>query len=143
MLKRSGLLAGMAVCVLLVGSVALAGQDADVAGEWNLTFTIPMREGRTVEGTLSFEVDGQDLKGTFQRAGGDTSSDVTGKIEGSSISFTMVGGGGRPGGGGPPGGGRGGGMQFIFTGTVDGDAMSGEFEIGDRGSGDWSAKKSG
>jgi hypothetical protein len=141
MSKRLGLLAGMAVCLLLVGSVAVAEQDADVAGAWTLTLTIPMRDGRTVEGTLTFEVDGQDLKGTFQRAGGDTSSEVTGKIEGSAISFTMAGMGGRPGGGG--GGGRGGGMQFIFAGTVDGDAMSGEFEIGDRGSGDWSAKREG
>ena len=29
------------------------------------------------------------------------------------------------------------------AGTVDGDTMSGEFEIGDRGSGDWSAKRAG
>ncbi len=145
MSKRLGLLAGMAVCALLVGSVAVAEQDADVAGAWALTLTIPRGEGRTVEGTLTFEVDGQDLKGTFQRAGGDNSTEVTGKVEGSSISFSMTGMGGRPGGGGGgrPGGGRGGGMQFIFAGTVDGDAMSGEFEIGDRGSGNWAAKRDG
>ena len=144
MSKRLGLLAGMAVCVLLVGSVALAEQDADVAGAWALTLTIPMGEGRTIEGTLTFEVDGQDLKGTFQRAGSDTSSEVTGKIEGSSINFSMTGMGGRPGGGGGrPDGSRGGGRQITFEGTVEGDAMSGEFQLGERGSGDWSAKRAG
>ena len=143
MSKRMGLLAGMAICALLVGSVAVAEQDADVTGAWNLTFAFPGRDGsmRTIEGTLTLEVDGQDLKGTFQRAGGDTSSEVTGKIEGSSINFAMAGMGGRPGGGGPPGGGRGGGMQLTFAGTVEGDAMSGEFNLGDRGSGDWSAAR--
>ncbi len=149
MSKKLGFLMGIAVAVLLVGSTAMAEQDADVEGVWTLTLTIPMREGRTVTGALTLEVDGQDLKGTFQREGGDTSTEVTGKIEDSAISFTMVGMGGRPGGGGrppgsaPPGGGRGGGMPFVFAGTVDGDAMSGEFEIGDRGSGDWSAKRAG
>jgi hypothetical protein len=150
MSKKLGLMVGIVVAVLLAGSIAVARQNADVAGAWALTLTIPMREGRTVTGTLTFEVDGQDLKGTFEREGGDTSTEVTGKIEGTSINFTMVGMGGRPGGGGgrppggaPPGGGRGGGMQFIFAGTVDGDTMSGEFEIGDRGSGDWSAERAG
>ena len=143
MSKRLGLFAGMAICALLVGSVAVAEQDADVAGAWDLTFTIPMRDGgsRAVEGTLTFEVDGRDLQGTFLRAGGDTSSEVTGKIEGSAINFAMAGMGGRPGGGGPPGGGQRGGMQLTFEGTVEGDAMSGEFNLGERGSGDWSAKR--
>jgi hypothetical protein len=134
-----GALGGILFCALFAGVAAVAAQDADVAGEWSLTFTIPMRD-RTVQGKLTLEVDGQDLKGTFQREGADTSSEVTGKIDGSSISFSMAGMGGRPGGGGPPGGGRGG-MQITFEGTVEGDTMAGEFQVGQRGSGDWSAER--
>ena len=125
----------------------MAGQSADVAGEWTLSFTISMRQTRTVEGTLTLEVDGNSLSGTFQRAGADTSAAVTGTLEGSTINFAMTGMGGRPGGGGgggrPPGGGRRGGMQITFEGTVDGDSMSGQYQVGDRASGDWSAERAG
>lgn len=138
MSKKPAMLLGAVACALIVGSWSMAAQEVDVAGTWNLTFTSPMRD-RTVQGVLTLEVDGQDLKGTFQRQDSDAPSEVTGKIEGSSISFTMAGMGGRPGGA-PPGGGRGA-MQITFEGTVAGDAMAGQFHVGDRGSGDWSAER--
>jgi hypothetical protein len=139
-MKKLHMLAAVALCPMLLGSVVVVAQDNALAGAWNLTFTVPMRN-RTVQGVLTLEVDGHDLKGTFQREGSDTSSEVTGKIEGSSISFSMTGMRRGPGGGGPPG--RGGGVQMTFAGTVEGDTMAGEFQVGDRGSGEWSAERAG
>lgn len=133
---------------ITVGACALAGialpaqaQDADVSGAWILSFELGGGRrggGGPVTGTLTLEVDGGAITGTFQREGQENAADVTGTIEGNSITFRLAGMGGRRGGGGG-GGQRGGGPTF--TGTVEGETMSGEVSFGNRGATEWSARR--
>lgn len=138
MWRNTAVVLGAIACALLVSMPALAAQEADVSGEWVLTMTTPMGGGRTITGALTLEVEDGEITGTFLREGAEQPSEITGSVEGSEISFTMTGMGARRGRG--PGGGRGGGFQLTFTGTVEGEVMSGTVEL-PRATGEWTAER--
>lgn len=95
-----------------------------VDGSWNLTMQTPMGN-REVK--LSLQASGSDLSGTFEGPQG--SAPVTGSLNGNNVDFgaTINGAMGQ--------------MDLKFTGTQDGDSMSGNVAFGAFGSGPWSATR--
>ena len=141
MKKRLGLFLGFAAALLMASSAAYAIQNADVAGEWLMTLTLPNGNERVT--TLNLEQDGTAITGTALAEGQEEPSEVTGTIDGNAITLNMAmgrGRGGGGGGGGRGGSGRGGGAR-AWEGTVDGDTMSGTLSMGQRGDMEWTATR--
>lgn len=118
---------GLGVCAALfvTGMAAMAADDANVAGSWQMTF-----QGRQgpVNQTLTIEQDGGKIKGTLKGQRGE--APLEGSIKGNDISFTVKRTTPR------------GEMVLQYKGTVDGDSMKGTFEAGGGNfNGDWTAKK--
>ena len=91
-----------------------------VIGQWELSFETP-RGSQTM--TLTFEMDGETLKGTAEtRRGTVELQDVS--YEGNELGFSVPfgGRGGRGGGGGQ-------GFALQFVGTIDGDMMEGKLRM--------------
>jgi hypothetical protein len=84
-------------------------EPANIGGTWQISWQA--RTG-SQQATMQIQKDGSKLSGTFQDSGG--SSPVTGSIAGKSVSFSVQVQ-GRP-------------MTLAFTGTIDGDNMSGTFQ---------------
>jgi hypothetical protein len=85
-------------------------QSANIAGAWQLSW-----EGRggSQQATIQIQQDGSKLSGTFQGSQG--SSALTGSVAGNNVSFSVQVQGRRT-------------MTLAFTGTVDGDKMSGTLQ---------------
>lgn len=119
MAKRQTILVAVALLVFPAFT-----QDIDVSGDWELTSQSPRGE-RTR--TVHFEQDGENLTVTMQMRGREVTGE--GKLSGNTIewSFTLS----------TPRG------EFTITykGTVEGDTMSGEVQMGDFGSREWTAKR--
>lgn len=81
---------------------------ANVGGAWQISWQA--RNG-TQQATMQIQQDGSKLSGTFDDASG--SSSLTGNVAGNKVSFNVQVE-GRP-------------MTLAFTGTIDGDKMSGTF----------------
>jgi hypothetical protein len=110
--------------LLVAGYVVAADAPAPkVAGPWEMT-----SEGRQgpMTQTLTFEQDGEKLKGTVKGQRGE--APLEGTIKGKDIKFSVK----RTG---PQGE-----MVIEYTGTVDGDAMKGTVQS-PMGSRDWTAKR--
>ena len=133
MKNRFSLFLGFAAALLLATNVALAAQNAEVAGEWLMTISTPNGD-RTI--TLNIEQDGSTLTGTSVAEGQEEPSELTGTIDGNNITLNGVRLGGRGRGGGGGGGGGGGRGGAPWEGTVDGDTMSGERTFAGRGGGE-------
>jgi hypothetical protein len=84
-------------------------QAANIGGDWQISWQA--RNG-SQQATMQIQQDGSKLSGTFQDASG--SSSVTGSIAGNNVSFSVQIQ-GRP-------------MTLVFTGTINGDKMSGTFQ---------------
>jgi len=93
-------------------------------GNWNLTMNSPMGP-RPV--TANFKTDGNTISGEFTGAQG--SAPVTGTANGNEVAFaaTVAGPMGQ--------------MELKFTGTVDGDSISGTVQFGAFGSGTFTGNK--
>jgi hypothetical protein len=100
------------------------GELASVAGQWQVT----MQFGRgSAEHTVLFEQKGQDLLGTHQ--GEFISGDLTGSITANQIHFhssQRI---------------EGQLLTYQFAGTVEGDKMSGNVDMGEYGTARWTAKR--
>ena len=84
-------------------------QPASIGGAWQISW---QGWGGSQQATMQIEQDGTKLSGKFQDSGG--SSPVTGNIAGNNVFFSVQVQ-GRP-------------MTLAFTGTIDGDKMSGTFQ---------------
>jgi len=95
-----------------------------VDGNWNLTMQTPMGN-RDVK--LALQSSGSELSGNFE--GGQGSAPVKGTVNGNDVAFgaTINGAMGQ--------------MDLQFTGTQDGDSMSGNVAFGAFGSGSWNASR--
>jgi len=111
--------------ILLLLSVFLSAQEVNVTGDWEMTMTTPRGE-RTQE--IHFEQEGEKLTATWT---GFREEEITaeGTIKGNEIewSFTRSG--------------RMGEMTITYTGKIEGDTMSGEVQMGDFGTFEWTAKR--
>jgi hypothetical protein len=110
--------------LLALAGPALAQEAVDVSGDWEITIESP-RGTRTR--TVTFEQDGNELTGTMETQMGATPISE-GSVNGSEISFTMVFTRGE------------GSMSLVYTGTVEGDEMSGNV-VTPRGEIPWTAKR--
>lgn len=105
------------VVVFLLATPLLLAQDSqssesqpvNIGGAWQVSW---QGRGGTQQGTMQIQQDGSKLSGTFEDASG--SSSVTGSVSGKNISFNVQIQ-GRP-------------MTLAFTGTLNGDKMSGTFQ---------------
>jgi hypothetical protein len=113
------------VSTLLCLPILLGAQDIDVTGDWEMTTVTPRGE-RTQ--TVHFEQEGEKITVTMQgMRGGEFTAEGT--IQGNTIEWSLIRSTPR------------GDMTITYTGTVDGDTMSGEVEMGDIGSAEWKAVK--
>jgi hypothetical protein len=85
-------------------------QPANIGGAWQLSW-----QGRSgsEQATIQIQQDGSALSGTFQDSRG--SSQLTGSVQGNNVSFSVQVQGRRT-------------MTLAFTGTIDGDKMSGTLQ---------------
>jgi hypothetical protein len=86
-------------------------QSPNIGGAWQISW-----EGRggSQQATIQIQQDGSKLSGTFQDSGG-ASSQLAGSVAGNNISVSVQVQGRRT-------------MTLAFTGTIDGDEMSGTFQ---------------
>jgi hypothetical protein len=112
------------LCLVLIPFL-LNAQDVNVTGDWEMTTQSPRGERTS---TVHFEQDGEKLSVTTQTMRGD---EVTGEgtIKGNEIEWTITMSTQR------------GEFTITYKGTVEGDTMSGEAQMGDRGSMEWTAKR--
>ena len=105
-------------------------QDIDLTGDWELTSETPRGE-RTQ--TIHIEQDGEKLTVTMQGGfrGGQQGGEITaeGTIKGNKVEWSFTRNTPR------------GEVTTKYTGTVEGDTMSGEVDRGQRGTAPWSAKR--
>jgi len=115
-----------AMFLLISLPILLGAGEIDVSGDWEMTTESPRGERTS---TIHFEQDGENLTVTMEgRRGG---SEVTGKgtIKGDKIEWTITRSTQR------------GEFTTTYAGTVEGDTMSGEIQMGERGSRPWKAKR--
>ena len=120
----------LAIMALVLSPALLSGHYVDVTGDWEMTTESPRGE-RTQ--TIHFEQDGEKLTITMQGGmrGGQGGGEITaeGTISGNKIEWSITRSTPR------------GDFTTKYTGTVDGDTMSGEVDRGERGTAPWSAKR--
>jgi len=111
--------------ILVFLAISLSAQDVNVTGDWEISMETP-RGPMTQE--MHFEQDGEKLTVTMTTRRGD---EITGEgtIKGNEIEWTITRSTPR------------GEFTMTYKGTVEGDTMSGEVQMGDRGSSEWTAKK--
>jgi hypothetical protein len=115
----------LSVLSLVLIPFLLTAQDVNVAGDWEMTTQSPRGERTS---TVHFEQDGEKLTVTTQTMRGE---EVTGEgtIAGNKIEWSITMSTPR------------GDFTITYTGTVEGDTMSGEAQMGDFGTMEWTAKK--
>ena len=100
------------------------GKLADIAGQWQATLTFDLG---SAEHLLIFEQDGSNLLGTHQ--GEYVSGDLTGSMTANQVHFRSS---QRI---------QGQTLHYEFAGTVDGDKMAGDINMGEYGMAKWSAER--
>ena len=112
-------------CILVLLAIYLSAQEVDVTGDWEMTFKTPRGDERTRD--ISFEQEGEKLTVTMQGRRGEVTADGT--VKGNEIEWTITRSTPR------------GEFTMTYTGKIEGDTMSGEVQMGDFGSSEWTAKK--
>jgi hypothetical protein len=117
----------IALCALALLVIPMSALQTNVAGDWEMTM-----EGRQGPMTRTFKIeqDGEKITVTMpgMRGGGEIKAEGT--IKGNDIQWTIT----RPGRGGQE-------FKITYKAKVEGDTMKGEFQMGDRPSREWTAKK--
>jgi hypothetical protein len=101
-----------------------AAQDVNVTGDWEMTTQSPRGE-RTSD--IHFEQEGEKLTVTMQIMGEEATAEGT--VKGNKIEWSITRETPR------------GEFTISYSGTVEGDTMSGEAQMGDFGAMEWTAKK--
>jgi hypothetical protein len=114
----------IAMFSLLLVPVLLSAQDVNVTGDWEMTTQSPRGE-RTSD--VHFEQDGEKLTVTMQLRGEEATAE--GMVKGNKIEWSITRNTQR------------GEFTISYSGTIDGDSMSGEAQMGDFGTMEWTAKK--
>jgi hypothetical protein len=109
---------------LLLIPFVLTAQDVNVTGDWEITTQSPRGE-RTSD--IHFEQEGEKLTVTMQIMGEEVTAEGT--VKGNNIEWSVTRSTQR------------GEFTITYKGTVEGDTMSGEAEMGDFGTMEWTAKK--
>jgi hypothetical protein len=122
-----------AMVALLLFPFILSGQDFDLTGDWEMTTESPRGE---ITQIIHIEQDGEKLILTMQGGmgrrggqGGGGAITAEGTISGNKVEWSFTRNTPR------------GDFTTKYTGTVEGDTMSGEVDRGQRGTAPWSAKR--
>jgi hypothetical protein len=116
---------GFAAVLIAVLLGASAGAQApDVTGKWDLTVNGPQG---TIPGTMAISRAGDKLVATISSQQGEVASDVELKGREITIYFSIQG--------------QNGSVDVTMTGTVNGNEMSGNMDLGGRGSATWTATR--
>ncbi len=115
----------LSILALVLLPLLLTAQEVNVTGDWEITTQSPRGERTS---PVHFEQEGEKLTVTIQTMRGD---EVTGEgtISGNKIEWTVTMSTPR------------GDFTITYTGTVEGDSMAGEAQMGDFGTMEWTAKK--
>lgn len=116
--------AGAVVCALGIGAPALA-QETDILGSWHVSVSTP--QGQTTSAPLTLKKEGDKIVGTFSSPQGDQPVEADLKENAVTIWFTV-----RT---------QNGSVPITMKGTADSGQMNGTMDFGDRGQGQWSAKR--
>ena len=119
-MKKSSIIVFMACFIFALGLAAMV--LANVSGKWEITTRSPRGE-RTR--TIEIKQDGENI---MEGRNGET-MEAEGTIKGDQIEWSITRETPR------------GEFTMTYTGTVEGDSMSGEMEVGDFGSREWTATK--
>jgi len=111
--------------ILVLLAVSMSAQEVNVTGGWEMTFTTPRGE-RTRD--IHFEQEGEKLTVTWQDRRGEEIT-AEGTVKGNEIEWSATRSTPR------------GEFTVTYKGKVEGDTMSGEFQMGDRGPIEWTAKR--
>jgi L-seryl-tRNA(Ser) seleniumtransferase len=124
--KMSKSIKTLALGILILAGLPLFALAVDVSGIWEITLQSPQRGDMTSE--MKIEQDGEKITVTMESFQGD---ELTGEgtAKDNKVEWTVNINTQR------------GDFSITYTGTVEGDTMSGEAEIGDFGSMEWTAKK--
>jgi hypothetical protein len=122
----SKVLKTFAIFVLFLAGLCLFALAADVSGTWEFSMQTPRGEARTSEMTI--EQDGEKIEVTMEGFQGNEMIGE-GTVKDNKIEWTVNVSTQR------------GDFSISYSGTVDGDMMSGKAEMGDFGAMDWTAKK--
>lgn len=116
----------LALGILILAGLSLFALAVDVSGTWEMVIQTPRGDERTSEMTI--EQEGEIIKVKMPGFRGD---ELTGEgtIKDKKIEWTVTMSTQR------------GDFSITYTGTVEGDTMSGEAAMGDFGSMEWTAKK--
>lgn len=116
----------LAIGILLLGGISFSATFVDVSGVWDMTLITPRGER---EAELTIEQDGDAIKVTMPgfRGGGDMTGEGTVTENKIQWDFSVEG---------PQGD-----ITMAYTGTIEGNSMSGEAEFGQMGTFEWTAKK--
>ena len=116
----------VALGILILAGLSLLALAVDISGTWEMTIQTPRGEERKSEMTI--EQDGEKIKVTMPGFRGD---EMTGEgtVKDNKVEWTINISTPR------------GDFSITYSGTVEGDTMSGEAAMGDFGSMEWTAKK--
>ena len=112
--------------VLILAAVSSLAMAVDVSGTWEITVQTPRGDERTSEMTIA--QDGEKITVTMEGFQGDELT-AEGTIKDDKIEWTVNISSQR------------GDFSITYTGTVEGDTMTGEAQMADFGTMEWSAKK--
>lgn len=115
----------LSVLSLVLIPLLLTAQEVNVTGDWEMTTQSPRGE-RTQ--TIHIEQDGEKITVTMEGRQGEEIT-AEGTVKGNKIEWSMTRSTPR------------GDFTITYTGTVEGDTMSGEAQMGDFGTMEWTAKK--
>ena len=112
-------------CILVLLAVPLSAQEVDVTGDWEMTLTTPRGE-RTRD--IHFEQEGEKLTVTWESFRGEEIT-AEGTVKGNEIEWSVSRSTPR------------GEFKATYKGKIEGDTISGEVRMGDRGPFEWTAKR--
>ena len=111
--------------ILVLLAISLSSQEVNVTGDWEMTLTTPRGE-RTRD--IHFEQEGEKLTVTWQSMRGEEVT-AEGTVKGNEIEWSVSRSTPR------------GKFTATYIGKIEGDTMSGEVRMGDRGPFEWKAKR--
>jgi len=114
----------IAMFALVLIPMLLNAQDVNVTGDWEMTTQSPRGE-RTSD--VHFDQEGEKLTVTMQIRGEEATAEGT--VKGNKIEWSVTRSTER------------GDFTISYSGTIEGDNMSGEAQMGDFGAMEWTAKK--
>jgi hypothetical protein len=109
---------------LLMIPLMLTAQEVDISGDWELTSEM---RGREITQNLKIVQDGEKITVTMEGRMGEQTGEGT--IKGNKVEWSITMNTQR------------GEFTITYTGTVEGDTMKGEAQMGDFGAREWTAKK--